>query len=285
MVYLRFLYIVLLILAFILVGLPLDALAQRFGWSIRPKIPLVFHRVLIRILHIHVHKQGEICESPAILVPNHVSWTDISVIGALSPLCFVAKKDVADWPVFGVLARAQGSVFVDRERRSLVHKTNLEMAARLAQSRSVVLFPEGTTGDGNRLLKFYTSHFAAAREVLRQNAAMDSVKIQPVLITYTHRRGMKMDRLTRAQVAWYGDTELVPHILTLLRLGPIDVTLRFLTPMLYQRGTNRKMLAHDIAQQLRQENYAILYGRGGESRIHAVNIESSNIESPNTESQ
>ena len=272
MVYLRFSLIILLILAFILVGLPLDALAQRFDWRIRPKIPLVFHRVLIRILQIRMQKIGEICTSPAILVPNHVSWTDISVIGALTPLCFVAKKDVASWPVFGVLAKAQGSVFVDRERRSLVHKTNLEMADRLGQGRSVVLFPEGTTGDGNRLLKFYTSHFAAAREVLRQNGALDSVKIQPVLISYTHRRGLRMDRLTRSQVAWYGDTDLVPHILTLLRLGPIDVTLRFLPPMLYQRGTNRKILAQAIAQQIRQENYAILYGRGGASHT-APNIE------------
>ena len=273
MIYLRFFCILLLILAFIVVGLPLDALAQRLNWSIRPQIPLVFHRILIRILQIHVQRRGEICEHPTILVPNHVSWTDISVIGALAPLCFVAKKDVARWPVFGVLAKAQGSVFVDRERRSLVHKTNLEMAERLGQGRSVVLFPEGTTGDGNRLLKFYTSHFAAAREVLAQNAALDSVKIQPVLITYTHRRGLRMDRLTRAQVAWYGDTDLVPHIFTLLRLGPIDVTLHFLPPMLYQRGTNRKMLAQAIAQQLRHENYATLYGRGGESRIHASHTE------------
>ena len=84
MIYLRFFCILLLILAFILVGLPLDALAQRLNWSIRPQIPLVFHRILIRILQIHVQRRGEICEHPAILVPNHVSWTDISVIGALA---------------------------------------------------------------------------------------------------------------------------------------------------------------------------------------------------------
>eukprot|EP01037_Dinobryon_pediforme_P016404 gene16404-16582_t len=265
MVYLRFALILLLVLAFVLIGLPLDALAQRFNWPVRVKIPLVFHRVLIWILHIRVHQIGEICKSPAILVPNHVSWTDICVIGALTPLCFVAKKDVASWPVFGVLARAQGSVFVDRERRMQVHKTNLEMAGRLQDARSIVLFPEGTTGDGLRLLKFHTSHFAAAREFLRQNPKIDSVRLQPVVVLYERRHGMVMDRLTRTQVAWYGDTALLPHLLFLLRLGPLDVTLRFLEPVLYQRGTNRKLIAQDIAQQIRRENYAILYKRVGES--------------------
>ena len=260
---LRFALILLFVLAFALIGLPLDALAKARGWTLRQQLPLFFHRVLVRLLNIRVETTGEIAPGPALIIPNHVSWTDISIVGALNPLCFVAKKEVASWPVFGALAKAQGSVFVNRARRMDVRRVNAEMALRLNEGRRVVLFPEGTTGDGQRLLKFHTSHFAAAREALRQNPALDHVAVQPVSITYLRRHGMVMERKGRAAVAWYGDAALLPHLWDLLNNGPLNVRLTFAEPLAYRRDTDRKALSRLLAVCIRQNNYAALYNRGG----------------------
>ena len=273
MAVLRFLAILALALAFVVVGLPLDSVARRFGFGWRKHLPLLFHRTLVRILRIRIEIRGQMAASPALIIPNHVSWTDISVIGALKPLSFVAKKDVAGWPLFGSLARAQGSVFVDRNRRMKVHDTNLEMADRLLQGRSVVLFPEGTTGDGHRLLHLRTSQFAAVREALRQNPALGFIAVQPVSISYQRRQGLIMDRGARAAVAWYGDTDLLPHVWDLLRNGPLQVVLTFAEPLACRIDTDRKVLARHISAILRQMNYDGFYGRGGEINLrHKMNI-------------
>ena len=106
-----------------------------------------------------------------LLVANHTSWLDIPVLSAVAPVSFVAKKEVGGWPFVSSLARLQRSVFVDRARRTAVGETAGEILARLAQGDTIVLFAEGTSSDGNRVLPFMTSLFAAAKPSAKDASA------------------------------------------------------------------------------------------------------------------
>src|SRR5450755_1968214 len=138
--------------------IPVQWLAVRLEWPLRRRIPTFYHRTVCRILGIHITEIGRrMAEHPLLIVSNHTSWLDISVITAVAPVVFVAKSEVANWPVFGLFAKLQRSVFVDRNRRHKTADVNSEIARRLAGGDPVVLFGEGTSSDGNRVLAFRTA--------------------------------------------------------------------------------------------------------------------------------
>ena len=111
---------------------------------------------------------GEPVRGRAVLfVSNHVSWADIVVIGSIAPVAFVAKREVADWPLVGITARMQRTVFVDRARRHQTGDAIGEIVERLAAGTSVVLFAEGTSSDGNRVLPFRSALVGAVKEAER----------------------------------------------------------------------------------------------------------------------
>jgi 1-acyl-sn-glycerol-3-phosphate acyltransferase len=99
---------------------------------------------------------------PLLIVANHSSWLDISIITSLAPVVFVAKAEIARWPFFGLLAKLQRSIFVERDRRHKTGAVTSEIAQRLAEGDPVLLFGEGTAGDGNRVLPFRTALIGAA---------------------------------------------------------------------------------------------------------------------------
>ena len=189
--------------------------------------------------------------APILLVANHISWTDILALGSLAPLAFVARHDLAGWPVLGVLARAYGALFVERGRRRQIPEVNRQMAARMARSEIVVLFPEATTGDGTRVRKFHSPHFAAAHNLLDINEEVPSVWIMPAAISYTHRRGLPLGRNGRASVAWYGDTEFAPHLADLVKAGTTICKIQLLEPISFERGTDRKIVTRRAAEAIR----------------------------------
>lgn len=189
--------------------------------------------------------------APVLLVANHISWTDILALGSLAPLAFVARHDLADWPVLGLLARSYGALFVERGRRRQIPEINRQMAARLGQSEIVALFPEATTGDGTRVRKFHSPHFAAAGALLNMREEVASVLVAPAAISYTHRRGLPLGRNGRASVAWYGDTEFGPHLVDLLQAGRTQCTIRLLEPISFERNTSRKIVTRQAAEAIR----------------------------------
>ena len=147
--------------------MPLQWLSLRLRLPTRRAIPVAYHRTMCALLGVRVRVAGErLRQHPLLIVANHVSWLDICVLTALAPVVFVAKREVASLPLFGLLARLQRSVFVDRERRLPTAATNAEIAARLADGDPVVLFAEGTSSDGNRVLPFRSSLIGAAHAVL-----------------------------------------------------------------------------------------------------------------------
>ena len=149
-------------LGFLALTLPLMPVQQILLWIGAPAaraLPHYYHRLLCIILGIKVTVEGALPSAPALIIANHVSWADIPVLSAVLPLSFVAKLEVAGWPLFGTLARLQRTVFIDRQRRHTTgHSKNL-LAERLLGSDMLVLFPEGTSHNGKTLLSFKSSYF------------------------------------------------------------------------------------------------------------------------------
>lgn len=242
--------------------LPFQLIAVRLGLGARRRIPVAFHRAVCASLGVRIHEVGRKANAhPLLIVANHVSWLDISVITALAPVVFVAKRDVAAWPMFGLLARLQRTVFVDRNRRQKTREVNAEIAQRLADGDPVVLFAEGTSSDGNRVLAFRSALVGAARDALARAEHAGGIFIQPVSIAYTALHGLPLGRQHRPLVAWYGDAELWPHLAGIARRGAIDVVVSWGQPLAFGEGSDRKAIARQLEEEVRRMTVRVLRGR------------------------
>ncbi|ANV24313.1 lysophospholipid acyltransferase family protein [Agrobacterium pusense] len=251
MMWLRTAYIAVVLLIVTLVLLPLQLLGLAFDWRLRRRIPRVWHRIACHVLGIRVHVHGEAERAkPLMLAVNHASWKDILVLGSIADVVFIAKTEVRDWPVFGWLARLQKSIFVQREQKRSTGMQVSEIASRMADGEIVVLFPEGTTSDGNRMLAVKSSLFGAASTAAEQVPGK-LVYVQPVAIAYTRLHGMAMGRYHRVIAAWPGSITLVPHLLGIIKAGAIDVDVTFGDSVPFHCTDNRKRLATDIAASIR----------------------------------
>jgi 1-acyl-sn-glycerol-3-phosphate acyltransferase len=234
-----------------LVMAPFQVLALKTGLFNQGALPRLWHRMAIKALGLRIHVRGRIApQRPLLIASNHISWTDIMVLGSLAEVAFIAKSDVAGWPVFGSLARLQRTVFVERERKGKSGHQAGEIAGRLAGNDAVVLFAEGSTGDGNHLLPFKSTLFGAARIALGVNGA-ETVYIQPVAIAYTKLQGMPMGRQHRVAASWIGDADLVPHLLDVLRERAMDVEVQFGEPLEFKAGSDRKQVARRVEDEVR----------------------------------
>jgi lyso-ornithine lipid O-acyltransferase len=214
-----------------LVLVPLQLLALRLNLPLLHLTPMWFHRVLLRLFNVRVIERGKPPgETATLVVANHVSWLDIPVIGSLHPLSFIAKSEIEGWPVVGRLARLQRSVFIDRQRRRATAEVNDALAHRLVKGEVIVLFAEGTTSDGNRLLPFRSSLVGAAQAALMHDG-VERVLLQPLAITYTRRHGLPVTRRERPFIAWYGDMDLAPHLKLFVEGVPLDVVVTWGEPI------------------------------------------------------
>lgn len=241
--------------------LPLQYLFLKLknGW--KRSLPKLFHRIAARLFGFRVHIIGQMHSGrPLLLVSNHVSWSDIIVLSTAGQVSFIAKSDVRSWPVFGQFAVLQRTVFVERERRGKTGEQTSEIAQRLVAGDAMVLFPEGTTSDGNRVLPFKTALFGAAHAAIKE-AQVPEIFVQPVAIAYTSVHGMPMGRYHRPIASWPGDVELLPHLKGILREGAIDVEIRFGEPVAVNAATDRKVLARAMEGKVRALLQTSLLGR------------------------
>lgn len=249
-----------LIVASLLV-IPIQLLALRLNWRLRRSLPRFWHKATLRALGIRVHVHGKLDQSrPLMIAANHASWKDILVLGSLSDVTFIAKTEVASWPLFGALAKLQKTIFIAREEKRRTGDQVSEIAGRMADGEIVVLFPEGTTSDGNRVLNVKSSLFGAAAAALPEDGE-GGVHVQPVAIAYTRVQGMPMGRYHRPIAGWPGDTGLTESLLGVLRAGAIDVDVTFGESVKFSKGDSRKHLATQIEARLRAMLLAHLRGR------------------------
>ena len=222
-----------------LVAAPLQVIALALRIPLRETVPQAYHRLCCRLMGLRLEVMGTpSLTKPTLFIANHSSYLDIPVLGALIRGSFVAKTEVAGWPVFGWLAKLQRTVFVERKPRRVRDQTNT-MLARLKAADSLVLFPEGTSSDGNRTLPFKSGLFAVA------NLAVDgeALTVQPVSITCTRLDGIPLGRRMRGFYAWYGDMDMLPHLWRMAGLGRLTVAVVFHPPVTADAAGSRKALA------------------------------------------
>ncbi len=210
--------------------------------------PHLVHRSICDALNIKVTKFGEPLEGPPTLyVCNHVSWIDIIVLGHVIKGCFIAKRDMIDWPVLGYLSSLQRTIFIDREKRSDVVAQRQEMQDRIHGGDNLILFPEGTTSDGGSVLPFKSSLFGVTEKAmhLEQDAQgrTPELMVQPVTLVYKKINNMPTLRSTRPSVAWYADIEMGPHLKGVLNLLKVDVEVHFHEPVSRNIFKTRKELS------------------------------------------
>jgi 1-acyl-sn-glycerol-3-phosphate acyltransferase len=219
--------------------MPVQALLVLARAPLAARLPRWYHAACCRILGLRVLVRGApSAAAPTLFVSNHLSYLDIIVLSALAPVSFVAKREVASWPFFGWLAKLQRTVFVGRDRRN-VHDERDSLATALAEGRSLVLFPEATSWDGNRLRPFRSSLLAAA-EIAPDGRPL---AVQPVTIAYTRLDDVPMGRNLRPFFAWYGAMDLAPHLWEALGLGLVTVEVEFHDVVTFARFGSRKALA------------------------------------------
>ena len=221
------------------------------------RFPNTYFRAVTRLMSIRIDVEGAPVSGPCLYVANHLSWLDILVLSAVTPVCFIAKHEVARWPLFGLLATVGRTIYIDRDRRYDVKTVCAAIRQRLSEGECVVLFPEGTSSDGNRLLPFRSALLGAADF----EVGGEQVLVQPVTIAYTGVYGIPLGRVRRPIFAWHGKMELLSHLLGVGRIGPFEATLDFHPPATVQDTGGRKSLAGYCERAIRASLIEALTGR------------------------
>ncbi len=181
---------------------------------------------------------------PTLFVANHSSYIDILVLGGIIPARFVAKQEVAKWPFMGLCATNQGTIYIERNRTAIADGME-KLLACVEEGDSLILFPEGTTTDGCRVLPFGSSFFDVA--------IIKNMTVQPITITYAGWDGLPMPRFMRKRCGWFSlDMDLGPHLWDLSQWGTIQVIVEFHPSLAPQNYNSRKELAHAAFQVVQE---------------------------------
>jgi 1-acyl-sn-glycerol-3-phosphate acyltransferase len=260
---LRAFCILFVFVAITLPGIPLQWLAVKLNLPACRTFPRLYHRFVCRLFGIRVAAAGAPLAGGGLMAANHTGWLDIPILSALAPVSFVAKSEVGQWPFFGTLARLQRTIFVRRERAKAAEDRD-NIKKRLVEGDTLVIFPEGTSSDGNRVLGFRSALLSAAELSLGEDAEhhVRHAPVQPVSVAYVGLHGMPMGRETRPFFAWYGDMELVPHLWEALKTGPIEVIVEFHPPLTIDQAGGRKALAARCEAEVRAGLVRALAGSG-----------------------
>lgn len=187
-------------------------------WKIISRLNRNFTLLMRLILNIKVTvagDEGQLERGGYVIIANHVSYVDGVVLGSIFPILFVSKREVKNWPVVGQWNALCGTIFINRQRKGLVRALIKEMTRKLKQEANILLFPEGTSTNGEKMLPFQTAPLAAP---LRSRSI-----IVPVTVAYKSIDDRPVTAANRDAVYWYGDMEFVSHFWNLLGLRGVEV--------------------------------------------------------------
>lgn len=205
----------------------------------RNKTLTTWGRWAAKTLSINVHVKGIIPDPPFFLVSNHLSYIDIIVLFSQLKTTFVAKSEVANWPVLGFISQTIGVVFIDRSRRTDVARVNGEISSSVTDHRGLTLFPEGTTSPGSEVLPFRAS--------LLDYPASSELGANYCALWYSTENGS--DRAYKV-VNWWEDISLGTHITRLAKEKNIHATIAFGDSVI--RENNRKFLSKKLQKKVSQ---------------------------------
>ena len=231
--------------------LPLQAFVLKFvkrrWWALAG----LWHRTVCRILGIEIQIKGQVEKTgPVLFAANHISWLDIIVLGGrLENASFIAKSEMQSWGLIGSLCSLHKTIFVNRTRRSDSARQRDVLVSRVEEGHSLILFPEGTSTDGMRVVKFKSSLFSVAERA--DEASDHKLKIQPVTLAYTEMNGVPLVRSQKPLVAWLGDVELFEHLRNFLGLARTVVTIEFHEATTLADAGCRKALAEYCETKVR----------------------------------
>ncbi len=201
-------------------------------------IPYFYHKICRRVFGIKIKTFGKVSINfPILLISNHASYLDIIILGSLFKTSFVAKKEISKWPLFGILAKLQNTIFIDRRISSLKNQEN-KITEHLSKKKNLVIFPEGTSSDGNRVLPFKSSLFNIFEKNLNAK-----ISIQTITIVYKKINGIPMNRIERKNITWHSNMDLIPNMLNVLKKLSIEVEIIFNEEFLPNKEYDRKKLA------------------------------------------
>lgn len=180
-----------------------------------------FSRLMCALLGIQINVSGvPSAKKNCLFVANHLSYIDILAFSSVFPALFVSSIEVSAMPFLGTLARLAGTLFVERRNRSKIAQETDRIATLLSQGFPIVLFPEGTSSNGERILPFKSSFFGAASKA--------GVLVAPVCVSYSTINGSPVTRQNRDLVCWHGAMSFLPHFLKLMTQASVEVRLDFL---------------------------------------------------------
>ncbi|SFV37921.1 1-acyl-sn-glycerol-3-phosphate acyltransferase [Devosia crocina] len=258
---LRSLFFVFVFVPFMIVVIPAQAIINALNLPIWPVLPRLFHRLGCVFLGLRVTVIGSPAKGrPTLLVSNHISWTDIVAIGSAAEVTFVAKQEVGRWPLVGMLANLQKTIYVDRTRRAGTGQTAQAMGRHMAGGHAVLLFAEGQSDIGTHVLPFRSALVGAAQHAMAA-AGADEVDIQPVAIAYRALQGLPVSRNERSMIAWIKSKSVWQNIREILG-GPVkDVVVSFGTPQVLGHGADRKAITKAAEREVR--TMLVTLNRGG----------------------
>lgn len=204
-------------------------------------LPWVFQYIAARLYGLKVVVEGTPLRDHVLFIGNHLSYLDIIAMGQCFPVSFVAKSDVAAWPLFGLLSKLQRTVYVERRRSRSRHGSET-LSARLAEGLPVILFGEGTSTNGDTILPFKSTLL----DGLFKNELKDKIQVQPFTLTLERVDGRPVTTdEDRDLYTWHGDMTLPPHLTRFGGLRGAVLRLTFHPPRKLADYEDRKALAQD----------------------------------------
>jgi lyso-ornithine lipid O-acyltransferase len=235
-------------------------------WKILSRLNRNYTLLLRLILNIKVTiagDEGQLERGGYVIIANHVSYVDGIVLGSIFPIVFVSKREVKKWPIVGQWNVLCGTVFINRQRKNEVGALVREMTRKLRQEANILLFPEGTSTNGEKMLPFQTVPLAAP---LRSRSI-----IVPVTLAYTTIDEQPVTAVNRDFVYWYGDMDFVTHFWNLLGRRGVEVLVT-LQPKIEcfryaDNSAGRKKLAEDCYNRVlgRVTGKGLILDDGGDS--------------------
>jgi len=229
--------------SYLLMGIAL--MGRKQSWlSLGNKMQSLWARWVSRIIGMRIKAQGPLPEKPFLLVSNHLGYIDILLLAACTRVVFVSKKEVANWPLLGRMANSVGTIFIDRGSKRAILKVNQLIEQAIKQGKSIVVFAEGTSSDGTRVLPLKPSLLNVACNL--------SLPVNAAAIAY---KTTDSNQPASQSICWWGDMTFGPHFIGLLRLKNFSAHISFSQAKI--SGSDRKQLADSLYSEINRLHLAI----------------------------
>jgi len=213
-------------------------------WRRISRISHGFSLLCRRVLGLKIRVEGDLTilrNGGGVVIANHLGYLDGIVLASLFPVCFVSKKEVSQWPLIGYWTKLIGTVFIERGRKERFPVFVDAVVKRLREGAHVLIFPEGTSSNGERVKPFQTAHFAVPLTV--------GARVVPITLKYESVEGIPLSRENRDLVYWYDEMDFVPHFWKLLELKSVEVVVKIHSTIDTSRyphnSIGRKQLSQD----------------------------------------